>query len=312
MPKPSHIDAAIDREVEEITGWERPTLDTSDMLGFLRRSSEHRERIRAWLEANPEQAAEVRRRGTERAIREHSQRVIERLDAWDEGRRGGASAAVAAFLAAVGVGARSRDAVVGGVAPTQALDAARAWAGTNGTGALLLLGPRGTGKTVAASWALTACATTRFHRCFCDACNGVEATRDCLIEEAHPGRVVDERLAAHHGLFVKAGELCSALHRPGGEELWSRARRVRVLVIDDLGREYSDQHGRWLSELDLLIDDRHEARLRTVLTGNLTPEEFKARYGERIADRIRQDGRVCICNGESLRRSPLGEERRSA
>lgn len=305
----NYIDAAIEREVEAITGWERPELDTSDLLGFLRRSHEHQRRIRRWLEEHPEQAVEIRARGTERAIREHSDRIAERLAEWNEGRRSGAAAAVVRFLHAVGVGERTSEAVAGGVDATPAVEAARAWAATPGAGALLLLGPRGTGKTVAAAWALTACGVTRMLRCFCDACRGMEPGVDCLVEEGHQARVVDERLAPHHALFVKAAQLASALHRPGGDDLWHRARKVRVLVIDDLGREYADQHGRWLSELDLLIDDRHEARLRTVMTGNVTPEEFKARYGERIADRIRQDGRVSICNGASLRRAVAATRR---
>src|SRR5690606_41573051 len=52
----------------------------------------------------------------------------------------------------------------------------------------------------------------------------------------------------------------------------------------------------------LLIDDRHEMRRPTVITSNLSPEEFRQRYGERIADRIRQMGLVVLCVGESLRR----------
>jgi len=62
----------------------------------------------------------------------------------------------------------------------------------------------------------------------------------------------------------------------------------RLMVIDDLGVEYLDKNGNLLQKLDELIDWRYSNYLRTILTTNLNAGEFKDRYGERIADRIRE------------------------
>lgn len=78
--------------------------------------------------------------------------------------------------------------------------------------------------------------------------------------------------------------------------------RTPLLVLDDLGAE--TLHDGWRPALDELIDERYGARRRTILTSNLDPQGFKARYGDRIADRIRGDGYVQQCGDKSLRRSP--------
>lgn len=77
--------------------------------------------------------------------------------------------------------------------------------------------------------------------------------------------------------------------------------RSRALVIDDLGVEYADKKGAYSSLLDEVINSRYSAELPTVITTNLPGAEFKARYGERIADRIREAGRFVELGGESLR-----------
>src|SRR5262249_27955534 len=73
------------------------------------------------------------------------------------------------------------------------------------------------------------------------------------------------------------------------------------LVIDDLGAEFSDGKGFFLSTLDHLINVRYASMLPTVITTNVqgmvkrkdgTKEyPFSARYGERIADRLKESGR---------------------
>jgi hypothetical protein len=78
--------------------------------------------------------------------------------------------------------------------------------------------------------------------------------------------------------------------------------RASALVIDDLGVEYDDKGGAFRSFLDGLVNSRYAACLPTLITTNLTASDFRARYGERIADRIREAGRFVELAGESLRR----------
>lgn len=80
-----------------------------------------------------------------------------------------------------------------------------------------------------------------------------------------------------------------------------KLEKHKHLVIDDLGTEYADQKGFFLSNLDGLIDARYADELPTVITTNVSAAEFKTRYGERIADRIRGSGAWVEVGGGSLR-----------
>jgi DNA replication protein DnaC len=81
-----------------------------------------------------------------------------------------------------------------------------------------------------------------------------------------------------------------------------RVAKAHRLVIDDLGAEYQDAKGFFGSLLDEIIDARYTHKLPTVITSNLDAASFKARYGVRIVDRIREAGRFVGCGDKSLRR----------
>lgn len=279
----------------------RPPEWGEDFLEYMRESSAYVGLIDQWAKENPDEARRLMAEAEARAVREHEARISERLKEHASAKAASAGPDLERFLSEIGVGDVTRDAVLRSLDETEAMKAARAW--TTKGGILLLLGSKGTGKTTAAAWGLSMLGVTKWPRCFCDRCGGGGPREDCFVGAGHRARVADEELHPTKARFVKAGHLAAALHRPGGEATWDEVRKVHALAIDDLGREYSDQHGRWLAELDLLIDDRHEMRRPTVITSNLGPEEFKQRYGERIADRIRQMGLVVNCVGESLRRA---------
>ena len=84
------------------------------------------------------------------------------------------------------------------------------------------------------------------------------------------------------------------------------------LVIDDLGVEYMDAKGFYLSLLNELVDKRYAAQLATVMTTNCNLVDFRARYREksdegengRILDRVKETGRFFGCGTESLRKRP--------
>jgi DNA replication protein DnaC len=110
------------------------------------------------------------------------------------------------------------------------------------------------------------------------------------------------------GVFVRATEaarlsLFDSNDRARGREMAA----ARVLVLDDLGTEIL--HDGWRSQFDDLLDERYGAMRKTILTTNLppaseketNPPSFKARYGARIADRIRQDGHIVVCSESSMR-----------
>jgi len=77
-----------------------------------------------------------------------------------------------------------------------------------------------------------------------------------------------------------------------------------ALVLDDLGAEYADAKGNFLVDLDELVDTFYGDKRPLLITTNCTPEDFKARYGQRVVDRIRECGSWCSVNSASLRRKP--------
>jgi DNA replication protein DnaC len=105
--------------------------------------------------------------------------------------------------------------------------------------------------------------------------------------------------AGGFGLFVKSSRL-ARWDRYDDSEM-RRLLGASRLVLDDLGTEYQDTKGNFDSILDEVIDVRYDKRLSTVITTNLDAAAFKARYGERIADRIRECGKFVSLATKSMR-----------
>ncbi|MBR3494982.1 MAG: ATP-binding protein [Clostridia bacterium] len=72
---------------------------------------------------------------------------------------------------------------------------------------------------------------------------------------------------------------------------WQSLCEVQVLLLDDLGSEPLYQNVT-VEQFYQLIEQRMQARLCTVISTNLTKEELKSRYTERIASRL-TDRRQC-------------------
>ena len=101
------------------------------------------------------------------------------------------------------------------------------------------------------------------------------------------------------GVFLAVSQLArSSRYR---DEEMDPLERCPLLAIDDLGTEFVDEKGSFMSTLDGLINARYADDLRTVITTNLPAEAFKRRYGVRIEERIRESGRFLELKGESLR-----------
>lgn len=166
-------------------------------------------------------------------------------------------------LAASGMGERAL-AAAASPKPSEALEAVQQWL-TSGKAWLVLLGGTGTGKTTAAAWAIG------------------EVIRQKETADARTA----SRLSRMSGFDEGAREL-------------ERLSGVTLLVVDDVGAEAQTAWGAGL--LSELLDNRHQGFKKTILTSNLGQEQFKARVGERMVDRIREDGRVVALGGRSMRR----------
>jgi DNA replication protein DnaC len=212
--------------------------------------------LREWDAAFPDQAAEHHRLVDELDALERREKVTEQSLKL--------AARAVSVLEQSGAGERSMRAAA---APqvTQALDAAQVWMGEQPPRwALVLRGPVGTGKTVAACWAMRRAALT------------------------------GEDVA-----FRKAGEVARMSGFDAGAAELKALKRVGLLVLDDVGAEQLNEWGRAL--MVELLDARYEATARTVITANPDWKKLEERLGQRIVDRLRDGGRVVELAGKSMR-----------
>jgi DNA replication protein DnaC len=101
------------------------------------------------------------------------------------------------------------------------------------------------------------------------------------------------------GMFIKAAKLARWPRYDDAE--MERLFTRNPIAIDDLGTEYQDAKGNFMAILDEVIDVRYDHSRPTYITTNLDASAFKERYGERIADRIRESGRFVSLSDASMR-----------
>lgn len=120
------------------------------------------------------------------------------------------------------------------------------------------------------------------------------AAASWLLEKA---RRVDPRPGMKQRWWCSA----SIARVSGFDETLDDLATVPALVIDDLGLEFSDVKGNFLSRFDELLNHRYANKRPTLLTTNLGTKDFKDRFGERIADRLREDALFIEVDAKSLR-----------
>ena len=72
-----------------------------------------------------------------------------------------------------------------------------------------------------------------------------------------------------------------------------------LLIIDDLGTELTNQFV--TSQLFALLNERHMGKKATVISTNLSLEELRNRYSDRIFSRITSNYEVCKLSGQDIR-----------
>ncbi len=122
-----------------------------------------------------------------------------------------------------------------------------------------------------------------------------------------------EEMIKRAGRFITSADLGKESPYEDGMKNISKAK---FLVIDDLGCEYLDPKGFFLSTFDWLINHRIGNELTTIITTNLPAKPPKddpqaksfQQYGERVLDRIREVGRFVHVGGESMRKKKPNAE----
>lgn len=248
-----------------IAAFGRPEISFAG-IGAVGRSLEA---ARAWDAAHPEQAAERRdlvaqlERETKAAERAEGDRIVIERALRQQGAK----------LERSGVGERSL-AAAADARPTEALGVVQRWLMSAELTWLALCGAKGTGKTVAAVWALR------------------EAIR-----------------GGGTGAIRSAPTLARLSSFDAGAEEMAHLKRVNLLVVDDYGTELMTPYAQ--AQMHELFDHRHEHYGRTILTSNLQWQGaggMRERLGERVEDRLQQAGRVVQLSPEpSLRRKRIPE-----
>jgi DNA replication protein DnaC len=67
---------------------------------------------------------------------------------------------------------------------------------------------------------------------------------------------------------------------------------VDLLILDEIGVQFGSEYEK--NSLFDILNSRYENRLPTILISNLSANEVKAFIGERVFDRMREDGGVCV------------------
>ena len=80
------------------------------------------------------------------------------------------------------------------------------------------------------------------------------------------------------------------------------AKHRGLLIVDDLGREHFTDKGFGIAEWDYFFDSRYSAMQPTIVTTNLTEEEFVEKYNRRIFDRLKECAKWLVFSGSSLRK----------
>lgn len=76
-------------------------------------------------------------------------------------------------------------------------------------------------------------------------------------------------------------------------------RETPLLVLDDLGAEYTE--GWVLTKVDAIISERYNRCRSVIVTTNLSAEQLRGVYAERVIDRLRSTLKVVNFKGQSLR-----------
>jgi len=248
----------------------------ADLMDSWQRGMEERERKHQERLANDPVFAQAERERAERvAAREREEAVMaEKRESAERKLR----------LVQRGIPAKDVDALLaGGLRDTSALGISRGWWESESS-VLVLSGTRGCGKTTAAAWVVAQDPKpSPLHELYME---GVLRGRPDMGKRKNP-------------MFLDVTKLQRASRYD--EERMAEIEYASTLAIDDLGLEYADAKGSFTALFDGLFNTRYAEQLKTVITTNLTATDFKARYGERVADRIRECGRFVELSDPSMR-----------
>lgn len=103
--------------------------------------------------------------------------------------------------------------------------------------------------------------------------------------------------------FITGYELMQAIQQRN-HILLDSLDRVKYLVVDDIGTHSGGYKGSdFVAHFEHLFNTRHLRQRHTIITGNITYQQFAETFGERVVSRLREVGRVFVSDEPDLRRA---------
>jgi len=144
--------------------------------------------------------------------------------------------------------------------------------------------------------------------------NGLLFLGACGVGKTHlAASIANTQIGKMPVLFISCPdflfELRECINKKGKpSHLFDLARRVQLLILDDIGAEKSSE---WVQEtLFVLINYRYECMLPTIFTSNCSLEELEEKLGQRIVSRIIEMCRCIRMGGEDWRVKKVYENRK--
>lgn len=144
--------------------------------------------------------------------------------------------------------------------------------------------------------------------------NGLLFLGACGVGKTHlAASIANSQIGKMPVLFISCPDFLFELRecinkKAKPSHLFDLARRVQLLILDDIGAEKSSE---WVQEtLFVLINYRYECMLPTIFTSNCNLEELEEKLGQRIVSRIIEMCRCVRMGGEDWRVKKVYENRK--
>lgn len=134
------------------------------------------------------------------------------------------------------------------------------------------------------------CGNGKFGMLLCGGCgNGKSTLMKALQQSINFLHIQNQLTGTEYSMRIVDAKTITYFCKTNYKQ-WEILANSEMLAIDDLGVEAVDvlDYGNIISPVVDLLIRRYEGQLFTIITTNLTPPEISKRYGERIADRLRE------------------------
>lgn len=108
----------------------------------------------------------------------------------------------------------------------------------------------------------------------------------------------------HVGIRIEDARNIAKLYTARDQRPYNEFKQAEHVIIEDMGKEPVEQmnYGTVISPVVEILEYRYHNQLFTAITTNLTPQEIRAKYGNRIADRFNEMMQVITFQDQTYRK----------